>query len=204
MRRFALAAPLPLALIGVVSLWGTALLGAPDLATFRSAPWGLTIRYPADLATSTVFKENYFDRGAWRVSWAADTGPGTRLVAFSLPDLAVHDAGGDSRATAELRIGASRDPDVVAGCLTYGMNSGNNAELRMRTVGGVTFTEVPDNSDGEMGKTFTTDDFRAVHRGTCFAIDLAVFVGGTSNRPPAVAPADLDRLKSILDTIHFD
>lgn len=190
--------------LAVLGLAVPPLGAAADVATFKSPDWGVTIRYPADLPAGTAFKENYFDRGAWRVSYAADTGPGTRLLAVSLPDLKVSDAGGDSVATAELRVGASHDPDVVAECLTYGMNSGNNAETRQRTVGGIAFTEVPDNSDAEMMKTFTTDDLRAVRKGVCYAIDLVLFVGGTSNRLPDFPPAQIDRLRGVLDTIRFD
>ena len=179
-------------------------LAAADLATFTAKPWGLTVRHPADLPANDVFRQNSFDRGAWRVSYAADIGPGTPIVAFALPDLHATDAGGDSDATAELRIGASRDPDVLAGCLTYGMNSGDNAQTAERDIGGVRFTEVPDNGDGGMSQHIATDDYRAVRDGTCWAIDLVHYVGGTSNKRPDYTPDQIGRLRAILDTIRFD
>ncbi len=180
------------------------LLGAAGLETFASTDWGVRVRYPADLVAATTFKTIYFDRGAWRVSYAADTGPGTRLLGLSLPDLKAGNAGGDSAATAELRVGASRDPDVVGTCLSYGTNSGNNAEVRQRTIGGVAFTEVPDNSDGETSRQIQTDDFRAVHHGACYAIDLVLFVEGIGDKLPAFAPTQVDRLRDVLNSIHFD
>jgi hypothetical protein len=179
-------------------------LAAADLATFTAKPWGLTVRHPAELSASYMFRPNSFDRGAWRVSYAADTGPGTPIVAFALPELHASNAGGDSTATEELRIGASRDPDVLAGCLTYGMNSGDNAEIGTRDIGGVRFTEVPDNGDGGLSQHIATDDFRALRDGTCWAIDLVHYVGGTSNVRPDYTPEQIARLKAILDTIHFD
>ena len=182
MRRLARAA-IGLALGSASTVASTVTLAAADATkTFRSHEWGVTIRYPADLRIGTDFTPSYFDRGAWRISYAADTGPGTRIVAFALPTLKTSDAGGDSTAFAELRVGASRDPEVLRNCLTYGMNSGNNVETATRDIGGVRFTEVPDNGDAEMMKTFRTDDFRAVHAGACYAVDLVQFVGGTANK----------------------
>ena len=178
-------------------------LTAAELKTFASPAWGIALRYPADLAPSETFTPNYFDRGAWRVSYAADVGAGARIVAFALPPLRASDAGGDSEATAELRIGASRDPDVVASCLAYGMNSGDNVETAARTLGGVTFTEVPDNGDGGMQQRISSDDLRAVHDGACYAVDLVQYVGGTSNRRLSYAPEQIDRLRRIIDSIEF-
>ncbi len=176
---------------------------AADLQIFTSAPLGLTLRYPADLAPRDTFTPNSFDRGAWRVSYAADVGPGMRIVAFALPSLHASDAGGDSEASAELRIGVSRDPDVVASCLTYGMNSGDNIASDTRTLGGVVFIEVPDNGDGGLQQRISSDDLRAVHDGACYAIDLVQFVGGTSNKRPAHTAAQLAELRGILATIRL-
>lgn len=191
-------------LAGVAAFAAASLPAVAAETTFRAPDWGLSLLHPADLTVGTRFSSNYFDRGAWRVSYAADTGPGTRIVAISLPPLHANDAGGESTATAELRIGASRDPGVIKTCLTYGMNSGNNVEQRTRVIGGVMFTEVPDNGDTEMMKTIQTDDLRAVYDGACWAIDLVTFVGGTSNRRPAYAPEALAKLGGIPATIRFD
>ena len=187
----------------VIVVRGTKAGAAPGLDTFTDKAFGVTVRFPADITPTDTFTPNYFDRGAWRVSYAADVGPGTKIVAFALPALHAMDAGGDSEARAELRIGASRDPDVVASCLGYGMNSGDNVETATRTIGGITFTEVPDNGDGGMQQRISTDDFRAVHEGVCYAIDFVQYVGGTSNKKPGYAPAQIERLRGILSAIAF-
>lgn len=192
---------------GAIALLATAVLASASpaaCATFRSAEWGVTIGYPANLAVESRFKSNFMDRGAWRVSYAADTGPGSSIIGFTLPDIEVADDGGSGKATAELRFGASRDADVVASCLTYGLNSGNNVESRSLTIGGVTFVEVPDNSDGEMSKMIRSDDLRAVHKGVCYAIDLVLYVEGTSNRRPEFSPVQMERLKDVLGHVAFD
>lgn len=172
--------------------------------TFHSADWHLTIRYPADLVIARSFKKNYFTDGAWRMSYAAGSGPGEAIIAFSLPDRRSTDAGGDRSATLELTIGGSRDRSVVASCLTYGMNSGNNVEVDHRSIGGVVFTEVPDNSDGGSMQHIQSDDLRAVHDGACYAIDIVEFTGGTSAKPLGFSASDVDRLKSLLNGIIFD
>ena len=177
--------------------------GAGNQATFADAAWGLVVRYPAALAVSTRFRPNYLDSGAWRVSYAAGAGAGTPIAAFVLPDLTSDDPKNPGMATAELRIGASRDPDTLATCLSYGMNSGNNVEQRTRVIGGLTFNEVPDNSDAAMMQTIATDDLRAVDHGTCWAIDIVLYARATTDQRPEYPPAQIALLGSVLDGISF-
>ena len=106
---------------------------------------------------------------------------------------------------------ASRDPDVVASCLTYGMNSGDNVESATRTIGGVAFTEVPDNGDGGMQQRISSDDLRAVHEGACYAIDLvairrrhqhqAAALHAGADRQPSRHPVD-DRVSPVGRRTH--
>ena len=191
-------------LCGFVALAANASSRAEDGAVFRSKEWGLSVRYPAGLTASTTFKPNAFDRGAWRVSYAAGVGPGTPLVAIALPDLHAEDAGGTSVAMAELRIGASRDPAVLATCLTYGVHSGDDVEQTTRGISGIVFTEIPDNGDGHAGQRIASDDLRAVHDGTCWAIDLVRYRGGSSNKIPEHTHAQIDCLRHLLDEITID
>ncbi len=77
------------------SVAGDGVVTAKD-GVFTSEAWGLRARYPAGVIVSDSFRPNFFDRGAWRVSYAADVGIGTPIVAFALPDLhASGAAGGD-------------------------------------------------------------------------------------------------------------
>ena len=113
----------------LVPLLVAPLLGVAGLETFVSKDWGVSVRYPADLVASAAFKANYFDRGAWRVSYAADTGPGTRILGLSLPDLKATDAGGESAATAELRIAVGHTEPATAIPLYAASVRGTKASL---------------------------------------------------------------------------
>ncbi len=178
----------------------TSAIGDDATATFVARGWGLVVRYPAALEVSPSFRASYLDAGGWRVSYAAGAGTGTAIVALRLPDL-TSPAG---KANAELRIGASRDPDTLASCLTYGMNSGDNVEQRTRSIGGVRFTEVPDNGDAAMMQTIRTDDFRAVDHGICWAVDIVRYSLAAEGSPPDYTPAQLAALRGVLDGISFD
>ena len=178
----------------------TSAFGDDATATFVARGWGLVVRYPAALEVSPSFRASYLDAGSWRVSYAAGAGTGTPIVAFRLPDL-TSPAG---TASAELRIGASRDPDTLASCMTYGMNSGDNVEQRIRSIGGVRFTEVPDNGDAAMMQTIRTDDYRAVDHGICWAVDIVRYSLAAEGSPPDYTPAQLAALRGVLDGISFD
>jgi len=193
----------PTALAAALCLGTLAARAETPGAIFTAEDWGLVVRYPSGLRVSTRFRKSYLDFGAWRVSYAAGPGEGTPIVSFALPDLHVKDAGGAGEASAELRIGASRDPTALATCRTYGMNSGNNVEERTRVIGGLTFTEVPDNSDASMMTQIRSDDFRALDGGTCWAIDIIRITAGTSESPPDYPPAQLALLERVLDGISF-
>lgn len=194
-----------LALSGLALAAMAAPAGADEAATlvFQAPAWGLSVRYPADLTVLRRFKTNYFDRGDWRMSYAAGAGDGEPIVAFALPDKRVEDAGGAGDATIELTIGASRDPATVRGCTTYGMNSGDNVILAHRRIGDTMFSEVPDNDDGGARQRVRSDDFRAVRNNTCWAIDVRLYTGGTSNATPVFTSAEIAHVDTVLDGISF-
>ncbi|WP_420606071.1 hypothetical protein [Novosphingopyxis sp.] len=162
----------------------------PEPATrdWRSEDGTIALTYPSALApsastsTSGPFPATYFTPEGWRaMSDAAPVGPGEGLVRFS-EDTRI--AGSVPRVATEiLQIGRSDDADVIADCLTRGLEGGNGSKQPDRTIGGVRFT-VYRNGDAGMSHQLSSTDLRAVHKGRCIAIDRL------SSSVPAVADGD--------------
>lgn len=135
----------------------------------------------------------------------APVGPGTGLVRFSAESFRAGDQ--PLLTTTILQLGTSRDPAVVADCLTRGLNGGNGSKQEDRTIGGVRFT-VYRNGDAGMSHQLVSTDLRAVRGGACIAIDRLVSsvpaqAGMTD--PPERSDAEVAQdIDMVLSTLAFE
>lgn len=178
----------------------TAAVPAPRHAknAFTSRSYGIAIAYPADFSASRSFPRNYLSNGAWEV-YAGPQSRGRPIVALVL-------AGSNSVTDAELRIGASRDPQAVQRCTRP------PAALRPGSLGhakldGVDFTTF-EASDAAMSHYLLAHSYRAVHDGTCYAIDLIIFgtnpaVYDPPRKPPFSHAQAFARLQEALRGFRF-
>lgn len=177
---------------------------ANALQEWRSEDGKIAFKYPATLTPTQDFSATYFTPEGWRAMFdGAPVGPGAGQVRFSAES---YRAGDDQPfiVTTILQIGTSRDPAVVADCLTRGLNGGNGSQAEDRTMGGVRFT-VFKNSDAGMSHQLSSTDLRAVRGGTCIAIDrieyavpASVDTEASPDRSTASVEQDMDRVLSSL------
>jgi hypothetical protein len=109
-----------------------------------------------------------------------DTPPGHAVVALIMP-------GSNHITDGELRIGVSRDPRALDTCDEL-PSAGRPKTRKQVMISGVPFTSFKA-ADAGMSHYLIVRSFRAVHRGTCYAIDVLVF--GTNPMvydPPATPP----------------
>lgn len=178
----------------------TAVASSPHGAmhTFTSRSYGIAITYPADFVASTTFPRNYLSNGAWEV-YAGPHSKGRPIVALVL-------AGSNSVTDAELRIGASRDPQAVRDCTRppAAVRPGSVGPVRLD---GVRFTRF-EADDAAMSHYLLTRGYRAVHDGACYAIDLIVFgtnpaVYDPPRKPPFSHAQAFARLRQALRGFRF-
>ncbi len=178
----------------------------PGTRGWQSEDGQIAFAYPASLSPSKAFPATYFTPEGWRVTFdGSSAGPGRGLVRFS-EEIGI--AGDASRVATEiLQIGRSRDPGVIADCLTHGLEGGNGMKQPDRTIGGVRFT-VYRNGDAGMSHQLSTTNMRALHDGQCIAIDLL-----TSSVPASVGDSaiggrgseEVERdFEAVLESLEFE
>lgn len=166
-----------------------------DEQTFHASGYPLMLHYDASLTSLDGQASSYFDNGDWQL---ADGTAGERLTMLQLPE-------SDDVTTALWRLGASRDPAAVEGCLTLPANAqpmASKTEIAGQTFTGFTL------DDAGMSHFQNVEGYRAVVDGACYAIDL--IVQGTNGEvydPPREAPFSredaMNRLRSINDGVSF-
>lgn len=162
-----------------------------DMTTYEAMDYPVTLEYAPSLERTDNEPSGYFDNGSWRI---ADDTPGQRLITLSLPE-------SNDLATGLWRLGASRDPAAVDGCLSLPPNAqsiSSTAIIDGRPFHGFKL------ADAGMNHFQTIEGYRAVIDETCYAINL--IVQGTNGEvydPPRKAPfsreAAMDRLRAIND-----
>lgn len=114
---------------------------------------------------------------------------------------------GSNRITdAEIRIGASRAAKEVQGCTTP-PSSVRPGSATTRRINGAAFTTF-EVGDAAMSHYLHVHAYRAVHDGTCYAIDLLVFgVDPGVYDPPATPPFSdaqaFARMQAVSDSFRF-
>lgn len=129
------------------------------------------------------FKRGYLALDHWKLYPAAGS-TGTPLVAMVLD-------GSNVVTAAEMRIGRSTGEADIKACTTPPQEA--TGPVGSVEVGGVPFVHFSV-SDAAMSHYLSAESYRAVHRGTCYAIDL--IVAGTRPEvydPPRIPPFTQDQ-----------
>lgn len=190
--RFTIAA-LPLALIGAAA--------TPITCGYASRDGLVRLSYPIGMTPGHDFAGRSLMSGGWRSTWdGTPPGPGAGGVSFAL---SAHPGDGVGQVTEMLRIGVSRDHDVVAHCGTAGLQGPNTRRLANRMLGGHRWTRWR-NGDAGMSQQVSATDWRTVVDGTCYAIDRVSYAVKAAAGPPAGTPtqhAAAARLDAILASV---
>lgn len=173
---------------------------------YTNGEYGFTVTYPEAARLEEAFSPEYHISDAWRVNALPD-GTGTPIaavIAYSTES----DHSYPRHFNAQVRIGASTDPDELARCLEAASEQGE--------------TPLPDaNLNGTAWKAFEFGDagmmqyvrgvsYRTVHEGACVAVEK-MQIGSSYRDDPAseddiadeVLQARYKSLDSIVESVTF-
>lgn len=146
---------------------------------YINTEWSFRIDLPDGWTTSDGFAKSYLANDSWK-TFASPDSQGTPIVALVMP-------GSNSVSDAEIRIGASHAPGAIVNCMQPPA-AARPGSVSLHEIQGVPFTAF-DAADAAMSHHLKVHAYRAMHNGTCYAIDLLVF--GTNPQvysPPATPP----------------
>ncbi|EKF73521.1 hypothetical protein A11A3_13325 [Alcanivorax hongdengensis A-11-3] len=130
---------------------------------FDSEEYGVSLAYDTDQAHLTDPGNGYFGTAGWRLDRPDDKGQ--TLLTLRL-------TGSDEIRAGELHLGVSRAPQALAACTRPGDNV-RPASIDSTSLANIAFTTF-DGGDAAMNHYQHFRAWRAVHNGTCYAIDLVV------------------------------
>lgn len=190
----------------MVTVEATTTLEDPTgLSIYTNGEFGFSLRYPSN---DTV--ENTFSSSRLAANWRANAPPsatGTPIVAI-VAYRVESDHSYPRYFEAEVRIGASKDPNEVRNCLKPTTTRGETTAPD-KTIGGIKF------------KTFTFQNaatmqyekgvsYRALHDGYCYAIEKLQTGSSYHGDPPnkddstdATLQSKYDSLASVIDGFSF-
>jgi len=141
--------------------------GNDDSTIFVSKDGDIRLQRPVQVEPSSDFSGRTLLQRGWRVVWdRSEVGDGQGIVRLTLPARAA-----DGSAVSEiLQIGTSRDPGVVATCLTYGLASGSGMHLPLTTINNREWTTYA-SGDAGMSQSIKAVNYRLIHDGRCYAME---------------------------------
>ena len=162
-----------------------------DTTVFLSKDGDVQLQQPPGAQRSMEFQGRALMQSGWRMIWdGKQVGEGQGIVRLTLPARAA-----DGSALSEvLQLGASRDPEVVATCLHYGLQAGNGMRLSPATINGHAWT-VYSGSDAGMSQSIKATNYRLVFEQTCYAMDrISYAVRAAKAAEDALTEAEAARL----------
>ena len=169
----------------------TAPLAAAVLLAAAASPAGpilksrdgrIALRYPAGTKPLLDFGGRALLSGGWRAMWNGQpAGPGVGLVSFA--ELA-RPGEGPGQVTEMVRFGGSRDPAVVASCLSAGFDPALARKLPDRVINGRHWTAWR-GSDAGMSQSVTILSLRTRANGACYAMDRISYAEKVTDAPSA-------------------
>ncbi|MXP26738.1 hypothetical protein GRI39_11895 [Altererythrobacter indicus] len=178
---------------------------SPGFADWQSKDSLIALSYPTSLTPTRDFSGTYFTPAGWRMMFdGSPVGAGVGQVRFTAKSKSADEM--PRIATDILQIGTSRNADVVADCLTRGLQGGSAVKEPNRIIGDVSFT-VYSNGDAGMSHQLSSTDMRAMYQGTCIAIDrLTISVPASVNvtSHPKQSSATVEQeLATVLASVTF-
>ncbi|WP_293776448.1 hypothetical protein [uncultured Oxalicibacterium sp.] len=162
-----------------------------DTTVFLSKDGDVRLQQPPGAQRSMEFQGRALMQSGWRMIWDGKAvGEGQGIVRLTLPARAA-----DGSALSEvLQLGASRDPDVVASCLSHGLQSGNGMRLSPVTINNHVWTSYS-GSDAGMSQSIKANNYRLVFEQTCYAMDrISYAVRAAKAAEDALTEAEAARL----------
>lgn len=153
---------------------------ASDTRIWTNARYNIRIRYPKRFELHRTFHETYQLDAAWKTFTGPDSPPGQPIVALMLPE-------SNRVTTGAIRVGASRDKAALRTCTDLPFAARPDS-VGQTLIDGVAFTTYRAGGAG-MSHYLTVHSYRAIHNGTCYAIDVLVY--GTNPNvyaPPRTPP----------------
>lgn len=154
-------------------------------AIYTNGEYGFALMYPETARVEEIFSPQYRAGSAWRVNALADaTGtPVLAIIAYSTES----DNSYPRHFVAQVRVGASSDPDEVAGCLAPTPNRGETA-LADKTINGTTWKTFSFGDAGMM-QYVSGVSYRVLHEGSCIALEK--IRSGSSYQDDPESPEDI-------------
>lgn len=150
-------------------------------STWIDSTYGFQFVYPSGLRPSHQFDATYLQPGNWSYFGTKDNG--RRLVSIELPTTP------RKTTVANLRIGVSGDPAVVAQCLAVPANA-DPKSLKTFKNNDIIYTYFTA-KDAAMSKSIDVEVYRTVHQNRCYSIELMV----NAVNPSVQDPPDTDAMK---------
>ncbi len=142
------------------------------LKTYVNNDYGFELKYPSDYEATSTFGQYYHLQNLWRAE-ASPASNGKPIV--SIPVFQI-DQGGVATGKsyplyfdAELRIGASSDPQDILNC--YKPDPGYTSQkITDTTINGIVFKKFDFQNAGMM-QYVQGESYRVIHNGMCFAVE---------------------------------
>lgn len=150
-------------------------------STWIDSTYGFQFVYPSGLRPSHQFDATYLQPGNWSYFGTKDNG--RRLVSIELPTTP------RKTTVANLRIGVSGDPAVVAQCLALPANA-DPKSLKTYRHNDIVYTYFAA-KDAAMSKSIDVEVYRTVHENRCYSIELMV----NAVDPSVQDPPDTNAMK---------
>jgi hypothetical protein len=150
-----------------------------DVSTWQTSSQpqaGFSIAYPLDFAVDT--NTNVTPTTDWRVN-TQDLG--VKVITITVPKTFEPQT---NFVDATLTVGYSQNSKAVADCLVADPGDGPETGTSNATINGTNFT-VFTSSDAGAGNIYKTTSYRAVHSGSCYAVEYTVHSAELGNFPPS-------------------
>jgi hypothetical protein len=142
-------------------------INASERTTYTDDNYGFTVNYPASFQAETYTKTYYRFPAKWRMDAFANT---DKMPIISIRSFGIVQKDAYPKSfSAEVRIGASRDPQDIAKCFNDDNDSAGISPTT-EVINGVTFQKFILGSN-EGSNYMTGESYRTVHNGTCYAIE---------------------------------
>ena len=165
-----------------------------NLLIYRSIKYGFEIDYPTNLVPEKTFKTFYHLSDKWRAKTYVENSKGIPIV--SIPVYRIDNNNYYPRYySAEVRIGASKDPQDIKDCLKADPYS--KATSTDEVINGITFKKFKVQNAGMM-QYLNGFSYRTIHNDACYAVEQ---LAAGSNYRDQASPNDIS--DSILDS-YFD
>ena len=154
-----------------------------DWQLYTNTKYGVSLRYPSEFDARVP--QTPSDAAAW--SFNSNT-PGTLLLDIVMPRTFEPKT---NFVDGTVRIGVSRDPQALAGCLQAPNDGGATTTQSIHAAQFILFHT----SDAGAGNRYDSTGYRTMRDGTCYGIDLVSHWSELLNYPPELGLHEFDHAR---------